>query len=265
MEIGYMEPGVLGALPEGVLFYPCCYHDLKEPISRFAPAVKEFWFVDMRYHYDVSFPIDIASNQRLCDSAKLIFQESELDGILHINCISIHKPAPTRRQCKRRQNANWSEPVDVVCHCNLRTDSDAEITVHLRRGCGLKCLEKHEFEHVSVFFYRGDSPGQSCGGSGHFWLKYSGVWFTQLLVRMPNNSLLVTDGSNSGHCMGRHLCPDSDRGSWRSRGKADMLDDIETEFEEGGHRYRLVGRVSNKIDYGPTCVWQYTNVASDSP
>lgn len=254
MEIGYMEPGILATLPEGVLFYPCSGHDLLEPVSRFAPAVKEFWFVDMQYHFDVTGSIDTITESRLKVSAFDIINRSGLHGILDIQGISFSLPVATRK-VERAYAQPWSEPVDVICHC-LHKPSRKMITVHLRRGCGLRCLEKNEFEHVSVFFYRGDSTAE--GGSGHMWLVLGAAWFSQLVGRMPNGSLLVTDGSNRNGRMRSHLGLDRRINRW-DRAKIDANKKIKTGFQKDGHSYRLVGRVSDR--YGPTCVWQYTNVA----
>jgi len=45
---------------------------------------------------------------------------------------------------------------------------------------------------ISVFFYRGDSPGE--GGSGQWW--FSPQLFKILTSKLVNGAIIVTDGNN---------------------------------------------------------------------
>jgi len=84
-----------------------------------------------------------------------------------------------------RVAAKTSDPETTVI-------KEHEVQVHA--GDGLQALYK-KVPDLSVFYYRGDSPGE--GGSNQRWLEP--VLFHYVLSRLLDGGLIVTDGSNSGY------------------------------------------------------------------
>ncbi|HHW19180.1 MAG TPA: hypothetical protein GXX30_09845 [Firmicutes bacterium] len=143
------------SVPDGILFYPCCGNDTYEPIVLFHDVISEFHFVD------------IASIPRLpsIDGRGSLPLRPRLVTIDRYDSLEVH---------------TW-----VIDTSPKRT---------LRIFCHQEDGEKvfRQLQNLSVFFYRGDSPGE--GGSGVWWLGPD--LFNAVVEKLVDGGLIVTDGSN---------------------------------------------------------------------
>lgn len=151
-------------VPEGILFYPCCGDDIHDPINLFFDTISEFHFVDIQ-----AIPGQVSRRARSPNGMPwrglvppILVREYHLEiddsALVHIFVLS----EPPGRVVK------------VYCH-----KDDGERVFN-------------RLERISIFFYRGDSPGE--GGSGVWWLGPR--LFNEVICKLENGGLIVTDGSN---------------------------------------------------------------------
>lgn len=141
------------------LFYPCCGTDFAEAIAfGKRQGVEEFGFVDSGY--DPAFA-----------NAK-----QELHRVMG-------PPDETASHTLAPAGEPWQAPA--------LTWRVGEHTCVLVAGKGVSVM-RHFLPEIAVFFYRGDSMGES--GSGNLWL--GNRLFPQLVARLQREAWVVTDGSN---------------------------------------------------------------------
>jgi len=153
------------------LFYPSSGGDVIQPVSTFLPFIDEFWFVDT--NYDLTQPL--LANKGL----NLNFESSEW-----------------QRLSGTTIRANEPYEIEVQREAYRHESTDRKIIVNVCRGRGYDLFRtafRIPNEMISVFFYRGDSPGES--GSGFYWLRRPIIKF--VLKQLEKNALLVSDGSNA--------------------------------------------------------------------
>jgi hypothetical protein len=96
---------------------------------------------------------------------------------------------------------------------------------------------------LSVFFHRGDSPGE--GGSNFYWLGRKRL--ANVLQQLEPGGLIVSDGSLALKQFRRTL-------------EDETLPDLSSieSFEAKGHRFECVGYLGYR--YGPTFAWKTSRV-----
>jgi hypothetical protein len=177
----FIEEGVLEALTDSALFYPCSGNDLITPIRLFSPYVTDFWFVDRGYfsagHQDTrDYRLDLPASQHpplLHDDPHYRLRNTKITG---------------------PENAPRSQSDIVPCvltETYTHLPSGRTIRIHKRRGYGFSAF-RDEMRSIGVFFYRGDSAGE--GGSGNLWLKKEHVH--EVCSKLIDNGLMVLDGSD---------------------------------------------------------------------
>lgn len=201
--------------PRSSLFYPCCGNDLLTPLE-YADRLDAFWFVDANMMPE---PPHTFGNWTRASA-----DEHEL-----ANCVD-----------------EWSSPCISYLYRNGRTGREVEL--NCVRGRGVTTMKRH-IPTIGVFFYRGDSCGES--GSGTWWLERK--LFNQVLERLVEGGLIVTDGSNTS----------GERPWGRSLKEFHNNDMIEPEeaarraraFCVYGKDFECVGAHDRR--YGPTLIWQH--------
>jgi hypothetical protein len=168
------------------LFYPCSGDDLRAPIDLFAPAIRDFWFVDIGYFV----------HGRSAHRARRVLAADQRYMLRSVEVTGPETPEMEVRADERTGKAyEWLEPGGLT-ERYLHWTSDQLVSVHRRRGFGPSALRK-EIGNLGVFFYRGDSLGE--GGSGTLWLSvhHSNVHLIEeVLAKLVDGGLIVTDGSN---------------------------------------------------------------------
>lgn len=153
-------------VPNGPLFYPCCGNDTFEPIQLFIDTVSDFYFVDKDFVPPVPEADRIMTSRDVGGHGGLVAHPFVRQ--VHIE----HEPGYNRY--------TWMvgrEPARTVqIHCKME-DGEAAFS---------------QIPRLSVFYYRGDSPGE--GGSGVWWLGEE--LFNMILDKLVDGGLVVTDGSN---------------------------------------------------------------------
>ena len=234
---------VLPALTGTTLFYPCAGSDWRPVVPLFVPHITTFWFVDTCYDKD-SF---VRQHQ------------GKWPSLMPIG-------APSIRDINLGQEQIDGDSKYHNCRPFIRTeqyrhrDSSRTITVNwcMRRGpTALRALE----EPVGVFFYRGDSRGE--GGSGTRWLALKRGQLFDVLTKLVDGGLIVTDGSNgvstsrSKNRVYRGLAKfhlDSQISPLDAMRQSDDFTDRE------GRQFACVGCIdpSRDWDKGPVLVWRVT-------
>jgi len=212
------------------LFYPSCGADLATPIERFQDDVDRFWFVDTR---------------RLCRK-----DFSRLNGI--------SMPERTGRQLLNGATLLKKEGYTVSVEtyvCFRETDGRAlEINLCMGRGYdAFRSIFDDRGELLSTFFYRGDSAGES--GSGFNWLRKGWGRLENVLERLTDGGLVVSDGSNA--C--RELRQFLGRTQWTPAQLEDLAASIKP-FRIKNYSFTCVGTVG--VRYGPTLIWRVIKLAS---
>lgn len=221
------------SLPDGVLFYPCSRSDIFTPIMEFSDWVDQFWFVDKyKYHQGIGIT-------RAFELSKLLSEHFEKIDEL------IWEPE------KREDPSEWSltDPV-IITETFKRKKDGRKITVNLRKGDGLSCLNKREFGNVSVFFYRGDSSGEGGSGQGWFRDKDTRKRFRQIIERIPSGGLIAADGSN---CTSKFPLCYFKQHSINVKSAPDMPEISEFIYKKK-FRIECVGRIYDRAV--PTYVWR---------
>jgi hypothetical protein len=222
---------LLHQLDGGTLFYPCCWDDTQEAIKVFAPYIRNFWFVDIHYSEQVS------------KNAKPVIRANKEYKLLDIQ---IWHPEPIEEPAERKTKPSITPVVRSETYLHALTGK--EIVIHRRKGYGMAALYQHIPESsLQVFFYRGDSQGES--GSDSRWL--GSTLMKHVLSRLQNRGLIVTDGSN---CY-RPYRKFAKFSSQRAVTGAEAILQVQS-FSVRGDVFDYIGHVSEHC--GPTLIWQVT-------
>ena len=217
---------------QGCLFYPSAGDDLLLPLSLFKGTIDCFWFADLWYftrdNYNLNFHIPLAQRA----SYRGLLPQSyhlEYTGVLERSCDSDVEPYV------------FTETYQTP-HKSFR--------IHRRRGYGVSAL-RLDVPSISVFFYRGDSEGES--GSGSPWLNSR--LFVKVLAKLHDQGLIITDGSQT--CGSRQYAPFAqfhrNPPSWQVLNN--FLESKPRFYDAWGNRFDCLGYVGMR--YGPTLVWQF--------
>lgn len=228
------------------LFYPCSGEDWTRPIEIFAPVIMNFWFVDLRYFTSYA-----------ATSARPLLRLNPAYRLLEVIT-----DGPVKASLEYRTDAQtgkrypWIEPCTrTERYCHL--ESGREVRINRRRGFGPSAMRKH-VQQMGVFFYRGDSGGE--GGSGTLWLTGSrrgARLIDEVLARLANGGLIVTDGSN---CR-QYKNPYAEFGRFYQEDIGPEAASLSHPFEDrDGNRFRCIGYTGQR--YGPTLVWQVQRSSS---
>jgi hypothetical protein len=151
------------------LFYPSAGADISDPIHAFVAYVDEFWFVDSSY--DWAEPLLAHSSYRHDATDR-----SELSGI------TLKRKAPITVRIRSES------------YTHLPTGRIFVVNACCGRGYDtFRAAFRERKRFLSVFFYRGDSPGES--GSGFDWLKRKMI--RHVFAQLDPNAIIVSDGSNA--------------------------------------------------------------------
>ena len=141
-------------IPFGPLFYPCSGSDTQEVFQLFNGSVSQYHFSD---------PFKYLQNKNTVKEEPTTTIE-----IPHIGNI-----------------------VSSIKNYTFVENNENKIQMHRKDGL-LTLID--DLPEISVFFYRGDSPGE--GGSGQYWQLP--VLLDQVLSKILDGGLICTDESNSG-------------------------------------------------------------------
>lgn len=220
------------------LFYPSCGNDMYDPIKLYIDFVTDFWFVDVSENCQ-SIPRQTSELlQTLGYERKKHIASKELHGT------TIHSQEPY--------------VITVKTFAYIKSDTGSEVNVH--RCCGrgynaLRSIFDEDSYTLGVFYYRGDSPGES--GSGFYWL--GSKTFLHVLRRLSDGGHVVTDGSNVfgssylKRCLAKFHGQDIDPHEAMTQLAA---------FTYEHHQFTCIGHAGKK--YGPTLVWKVNRLASDN-
>ena len=216
---------VLEHLRTGNLFYPSAGDDILTPIEVFSSRLSNFWFVDIEYSgqplLENNPDYQLVSNQKRIVSGETLVKHKPFE-------IEVYQETYERRQDQRR------------------------ITVYQCKGYGydaFRTLLKSQQTQLSVFFYRGDSPGES--GSGFYWLKKARL--KNILEVLEDYGLIISDGSNAIREISTfHRCS----------GLGSEAQERVQPFTFAKRRFECVGYLGEK--YGPTLVWQVRRISPSS-
>ena len=214
---------VLRHLRAGTLFYPSAWYDISIPIEVFSSRLSNFWFVDTDYTgrrplLENNPDYELVGNQKESVSGETLVKHKPFK-------IEVYQETYERKQDQRR------------------------ITVYQCKGYGydaFRALLKCRRIQLSVFFYRGDSPGN--GGSGFYWLKKPRL--KNVLEVLEDYGLIVSDGSNAIRKLRTfHNCS----------GVGNAAQERVRSFTFANRRFECVGYLGEK--YGPTLVWQVKRIS----
>jgi len=195
-------------IPKGSLYYPCCWNDTLEPIKIFLNQVDEFHFVDnmniglpalegeevrSRYPYT-----SILNHGKFCDprEGKLLHKPQWFVEKSSMHPVEIKQE--TQDFANTLTDCAWAPKNPGLYQetwCNSRNGTKTEVYCHHNDGV----IALSSFDKLSVFFYRGDSIGES--GSGQWWLGPK--LFNVVLDKLLDGGLIITDGSNPDPMFGK--------------------------------------------------------------
>ena len=219
---------VLEHLQAGNLFYPSAGDDISTPIEVFSARLSNFWFVDTSY-----------------EGEPLLREKSDYRLI----------PGECEEKIRNGRTLRRHEPFEIkICQETYEREQDQRrITVHQCKGRGydafrtLRTLLKSQQTQLSVFFYRGDSPGN--GGSGFDWLRKARL--KNVLEVLEDYGLIISDGSNAIRELSTfHRCP----------GVESAAKEQVQPFTFADWRFECVGYLGER--YGPTLAWQVQQISS---
>ena len=213
-------------LRTGNLFYPSAGDDILTPIEVFSSRLSNFWFVDIEYSgqplLENNPDYKFVGNQKGSVSGETLINRKPFE-------IEVYQETYERKQDQRR------------------------ITVYQCKGYGydaFRTLLKSRKIQLSVFFYRGYSPGG--GGSGFYWLRKARL--KNILEVLENYGLIVSDGSNAIRELRTfHNCS----------GIGSAAQERVQSFTFANRRFECVGYLGER--YGPTLVWQVKRISPSSP
>lgn len=189
------------------LFYPCSGQDFTEPIEKFLPFIDEFWFVDLIYKLDKPL-----LPKGLLEHLKTNYAKE--------TGLTLRKKTPFK--------------VQIRTDTYLEQSSNRKIKVHSCKGRGYDTFRiafRNTGKQLSIFFHRGDSPGE--GGSNFHWLGTKMLKY--VLLHLEPNGLIVTDGSLAcGH-----------------------FTKATTPFQTMRRSFKPIAEIDPR--YGPTVVWKASN------
>ena len=205
-------------LPSRTLFYPSADRDIELPVTTFLPYVDHFWFVDSSY--------------RLTAPLLKEFEEYRL--------------RKSRFEVREGLTLRHEQPFQVrISHETYSIpDSERLFSVHACKGLGYDTFRvaiKNVGKKLSVFFYRGDSPGD--GGSRFYWLRTPTIRY--LFEQLDPTAIVVSDGSNAQSPFAEFH---------RNTEVKDAAADLARPFRIADRDLRCVGYLGER--YGPTLVWQ---------
>ncbi len=237
-----IDKAVLEHVRDRALFYPCAGQDILEPVTFFAPYVKDFWFADTGYFADgrpeQAHPV-------LKTSLGYRFLGSQVTRNL-----------VPEREWKEDPKYHGIEPC-VRTETYIHELSRERIRIHLHRRRGPTALR--QLSEIGVFFYRSDGAE----GSSTLWLtvhgskrpnRRNGICLVhEVLDRLVDGGLFVTDGSK---CEGSHN-PYAELKRFR---KEDVsIDEIKAQChdftDDAGSCFKFLD-VSFKAPRYPTLFWQ---------
>lgn len=230
--MSFIKTDALKAIRGSALFYPSAGRDWDEPLRLFVPCVHEYWFVDTTY-----FTHDERGDRgepSISGHADLVFERFELSG-----------SALAALETRRDESSGCEYPFVEPCtrsEVYRHRPSDTRVVLHRRRGFGQRSIAMAP--DMGVFFHRGDSPGEA--GSNVHWL--SGRWIHEVMSRLRDGGLVVTDGSLA------HPRP-----LRRFHGRevpSEAAFEQAKPFTKWGRRWECVGWADRR--YGPTLIWRTT-------
>ena len=198
------------------LFYPSAGSDFSTPIASFLPYIDEFWFADI--NYDLTKPLLTQKDYQLNSR-----HPSKLSGTT------------------LRRNEPFTVEVSSESYTHLPTSRVFLANVCCGRGYDTFRVAFQDTKRLlSVFFYRGDSPGE--GGSGFRWLRKPMLKY--VLAQLDPHAIIVSDGS----CAMRNLSQFHGDGSVGigavSKSKS---------FKYRERHFECIGYLGER--YGPTLAW----------
>jgi hypothetical protein len=197
------------------LFYPSAGTDTAAPLEMFLPWVDDFWFADLAYDLTVPF-----SRQHQMEDSR----EEKL--------------------CGTTVRTDTPYSVDVRHERHRWPQRSGPINIHRCRGHGYDVWRAAFVvprRAVSVFFHRGDSPGE--GGSNFHWLGRKRL--PDVLGCLEPGGLVVSDGSLAMSHFAKF------RGTEMTGSEA--LNAV-TPFTAASRRFVCVGYLGPRN--GPTLVWK---------
>ena len=238
-----LDEKILKSISGGTLFYPCSGQDTNVPIKLFAPYIQQFWFADISYW--------IRPNS--ADSANPLLQNWKDFEFLDFKVWYTPPEKREVRDAEFQNNYPWIDPC-IRTERYLHIHTKRLVTIHRRRGYGTAALRKH-INLLSIFFYRGDGPE---GGSGTLWLrgkKNKPALINDVLRKLINGGLIVTDGSN---CRNRKGNPYRNFGMYRNKDLSNGdVKSVEAFTDGQGCKFTCVAYIGERK--GPTLVWQVSH------
>ena len=227
-----------------VLFYPSCGKDWGVPLRLFAPHITDFWFVDKTY-FTAGSPADKQKPLLRYSKQYQLVDKSLTGPPSWPSCCPDIEPCVLTETYKHRAN-------------------DRLIRIHFRRGYGFSALRRESaLSRLAIFFYRGDSLGE--GGSGNLWLAPDHL--ADVLARLEDGGLIVTDGSNMGRRTSEYqpliALRRYTQAYFKEHGIEDQaigrtLVELAQPFRnQAGKYFECVGFAGFR--YGPTMIWRVTN------
>ena len=212
------------------LFYPSCGDDLVVPLECFKDEVECFWFVDInnRRNNPLSSPHGFSALRRV--SARVL-QGTTI-----------------------RDKSEYT--VKVTTYTCIRETDGRTLEINICEGRGydaFRSIFDDLGEKLAVFFYRGDSPGES--GSGFFWLERPRL--SNVLNRLIEDGLIVSDGSNAMSKLSQYH-------NQRNLEEAD-LDTLIAKmmpFDFTGWRFTCIDQIGMR--YGPTFIWKVSTIPTST-
>lgn len=241
MSEQFIEPDWLECVRGTIFYYPAAGGDTAEPIQVLCPSVQNFWFCDKNYKANLQLPcaLDKNSGFRIVRS----IQNGAVGARFE------------RKIDNKGRSYNYLEPSRLV---EDYQKNHITLTVTRRRGFGQIALTS-EFDDntIGVFMHRGDSIGE--GGSGGFYLsnrkstyKPCGHLFEKLESKLKDQSMIITDGSNSNiEWLNRFHFKDTS-------GKDAYLHHSNKSYRYGCFNWKCIGWL--QMRYGPTLVWGLTKI-----
>jgi hypothetical protein len=172
---------LLEGLESRVLFYPCAGADFKLPVTIFASVIDVFWFVDRGYFCPGHQNTRNERLDRPATDISPLFVDPDFE---YLKCEIQGPPVYDKDKAD-------ITPCILTEYYNYRP-LGRTIQLKFRRGYGFSAFDT-EIDHLSVFFYRGDSQGE--GGSGNLWFKRDpekAIW-----NKLVDHGWLVTDFSQT--------------------------------------------------------------------
>lgn len=233
----FIEPQWLTAVAGTRFYYPAAYLDHSEALEAFQDVIDEFWFADPHYAPGLNLAPALGGHP------EFILLNAEKSGVINARLESRRSPSG--------KSYRFLEPSRLIEHYE-RTDG-RKLTVVRRRGFGqIGLMEEFPEKGLGIFMHRGDSDNES--GSGVWFLanrkaSYApcGMLFDKLASRLSDESLIVSDGSNSRiNRLRTFLNKDVS-------GEAAFNHHQGQDFEFRGFHWSCVGWLGKR--YGPTLVW----------